>query len=156
MSVVPKEEWPKLHIAKFDDWTIGVAGDQHVLGWLIIFPPKHIQGSLFHLEDEDLLKLKQIGLIAEDLLKQAYNAEWFNYSQAGNVVKNLHIHLQPRYSSERIFEGHKFTDEGWGHPIKYLPQEELASEEIVFKIVKELRKILSTKDIRNFDVQILD
>lgn len=156
MAIVEKEEWGKLHIAKFDDWTLGVCGSQHVLGWLIIFPPRHIQGSLVQLSDEELLKFKQIGLIAEDLLKEAFNAEWFNYSQAGNVIKNLHIHLQPRYSSERVFEGHKFIDEGWGHPIKSLPEEQLATKEIVFEIVKKLREILKTKDIKNIKVEIIN
>lgn len=154
MAIIPKEEWSKLHIAKLSGWTLSVCGDQHVLGWLIIFPPRKVEGALTQLTDQELLEFKKIGIIAEDLLKEAFNAEWFNYSQAGNVVKNLHIHLQPRYSSERNFEGYKFTDEGWGHPVEYLASEELASKELVFSITKHLRSILKTQTIPEFTVEI--
>ena len=39
---------------------IGVGGKQHVLGWLIIFLPRHIQGSLVKLSDEELQNYKII------------------------------------------------------------------------------------------------
>lgn len=156
MSAINKDEWGKLHIAKFNDWTLSVCGDQHVLGWLIIFPPRKIEGAITKLTDDELLDFKKIGIIAEDLLKEAFNAEWFNYSQAGNVVKNLHIHLQPRYSSERNFEGYKFTDEGWGHPVKYLASEKLAPKEAVFAIVKYLRELLKNKIFEDFTVEVIN
>jgi|SRR5690606_109434 len=156
MAQIEKNEWEKLHIAKFNDWTLSVCGDQHVLGWLIIFPPRKVEGAITRLTDEELLDFKKIGIIAEELLKEAFNAEWFNYSQAGNVVKNLHIHLQPRYSSERNFEGYKFTDEGWGHPVKYLASKELASKEIVFAITNHLRNLLKSKSIADFNVEIIN
>lgn len=103
MSKIDKSEWSKLHIAKINGWTLSVCGDQHVLGWLIIFPPRKVEGSITKLTDTELLEFKRIGTIAENLLQTAFNAEWFNYVQAGNVVKNIHIHLQPRYSFERKF-----------------------------------------------------
>lgn len=46
MAIVEKEEWGKLHLAEFDDWTLGVGGNQHVLGWLIIFSPSAFEGSM--------------------------------------------------------------------------------------------------------------
>jgi diadenosine tetraphosphate (Ap4A) HIT family hydrolase len=156
MALVDKEEWAKLHIAKFNNWTLSVCSDQHLLGWLIIFPPRKIQGSLVKLTDEELSEFKKVGQIAENLLTKAFNAEWFNYIQAGNVEKNLHIHLQPRYSSERIFENHTFTDEGWGHPVEYLPYEKLASKDVVFKMVTKLKDLLRVGNFENITVEIID
>lgn len=156
MSIVEKSDWAKLHIAKINDWTLGLCGDQHVLGWVILFPPRKIEGSLTGLTDEELIMMKQVGKIAEDLLTETFQAEWFNYSQAGNVVRNLHIHLQPRYSSEREFQGFKFTDEGWGHPVKSLPRESLPSKEVVFEIVRLLRENLSKKTYNNVKIEILN
>lgn len=156
MAIIEPSEWSKLHIAKFNDWTLGVGGNQHVLGWLIIFPPDSMENSIVHLSDKEMLEFKKIGLIAEDLLKELFQADWFNYCQQGNNVKRIHIHLQPRYSSERIFEGFKFTDAGWGRTIRFLKDDELAPKEIVFKIVQALREALCKKDIKDFKVEILN
>lgn len=158
MAIVEKEEWSKLQIAKFDDWVLSVGGNQHVLGWLIIFPPRSFEGSMVHLTDQELLEFRKIGQIAEDLLKECFNPDWFNYVQQGNNVKRIHIHLQPRYLSERVFEGHTFTDEGFigKGTIRFLNDENLAQKDIVFKIVKKLRETLSKKDISDFNVKIID
>jgi len=40
--------------AKLNGWTLSVAANQHVLGWLILFPPREFEGSLVHLTDEEL------------------------------------------------------------------------------------------------------
>jgi len=156
MAIIEKEEWNKLHIAKFNDWTLSVGGNQHVLGWLILFPPSNFENSIVHLPNIEILEFKKIGLIAEDLLKECFNAEWFNYCQQGNNEKRVHIHLQPRYSFERVFENHTFTDEGFGRTIKFLKDEQLASKKIVFKIVQKLRDTLKTKNIKEFNVEILN
>jgi diadenosine tetraphosphate (Ap4A) HIT family hydrolase len=155
MGIVDKKEWYKLHIAKLDGWILSLAGDQHVLGWLIIFPPVKIEGSITALSDTEIVKFKQIATIAENLLKRTFNADWFNYTQAGNVLKNLHIHLQPRYSSDRIFENFTFRDEGWGHPVKYLPSESLPSKELVFQIVDTLKGNLKELNIQDVEVKVL-
>lgn len=141
---VTKEEWNKLWVAKVDDWTIGVTGDQHLLGQLILFPPEKVHGSIVHMSNTELLKFKQIGLLAEELLKDTFQSEWFNYNQAGNVIRDLHIHLQPRYSSPKDFAGYTFTDEGWGHPMKFRALEDLPDKSVVFKIVGILRDQIKT------------
>lgn len=147
MSIIDKSEWSKLHLAKYKDWTISLGGDQHVLGWLIIFPPVKIEASLVHLDDKELLEFKEVGLICEKLLQSAFQSKWFNYSQAGNVTKRLHIHLIPRYSEEREFEGRIFTDESWGHPVKYLDSKDLPNKDVVLKMVEYLKETLEKLDI---------
>lgn len=154
MAIVEENEWPKLDIAMFDDWRLSVASNQHVLGWLIIFPPLDEETSIVHLSDEDMIKFKRIGLIAEELLKKTFQSEWFNYLQEGNGVRRLHIHLEPRYSSNREFEGHTFTDEGWGRKVKFLKEDQLATKELVFKLVAKLREGLSEMNIKEFKILI--
>ncbi len=151
--IFEESEWPKLDIAMLNDWRLSVASNQHVLGWLIIFPPLDEETSIVHLSDEQILEFKQIGLIAEELLKKTFNSEWFNYLQEGNGVRRLHIHLEPRYSSTREFAGRTFTDEGWGRKVKFL-KEDLPSKEVVLEIVKVLRKNLLEMNIEKFKVEI--
>lgn len=156
MAIVEESEWTKLHIAKINGWTLSVAGNQHVLGWLMLFPPTKFENSIVHLSDQELLDFKRIGQIAEELLKECFNAEWFNYCQQGNNVRRIHIHLQPRYSTEREFEGHKFIDHGWGRTIRFLNDEDLPSKEIVFKMVELLRNKLKEKSLNDLKVEILN
>lgn len=153
---VGKDEWQKLWVAKIDGWTLSVTGDQHVLGSLILFPPKEIEGSMSSMTAHELAQFKQIGKLTEQLLKAAFNPDWFNYSQAGNVVKRLHIHLVPRYSQPKEFERYLFTDEGWGHPMKFRKADELPDKDIVFKIVKFLRDKIETLPKEDMTIEVFD
>ena len=154
MTIVEEAEWPKLDIATFNGWRLSVAANQHVLGWLIIFPPLDEEISIVHLTDEQIIQFKRVGLIAEELLRRTFRSEWFNYLQEGNGVRKLHIHLEPRYSTPREFGGFHFTDEGWGRKVKFLTAEQLAHKELVFQIVAELRKNLNEMQIEDFTVDI--
>lgn len=155
MAIVERDEWHKLHIAKVNGWTLGVSGSQHVLGWMIIFPPEKIEGSLADLSDEEIVEFKKVARVGEDLLTKVFSPDWFNYVQTGNVVKDLHIHLQPRYSSQREFEGHMFNDIGWGRTVRHLRYEYLPPKEVVFKIVEALRNALKELDLKNLKIEIL-
>jgi diadenosine tetraphosphate (Ap4A) HIT family hydrolase len=101
-----------------------------------------------------MVEFKRIGLVAEELLKNTFQSEWFNYLQEGNGVRRLHIHLEPRYSSNREFEGHTFTDEGWGRKVKFLKEDQLAPKDLLFKIVVTLRENLAKMEIEDFKVEI--
>lgn len=153
---VSKEEWAKLWVAKINGWTISLAGDQHVLGWTILFPPDEIKGSLVNLPKNRLIEFQKIGHLIEKVLSDKFGAEWFNYRQAGNVVKNLHIHLIPRYSKVTTKHGYEFTDEGWGHPVKFRKASELPDKEIVFKLVKEMRFAMSKVRSEDLDIIVCD
>lgn len=137
---VEKDDWSKLWIAKINGWTISATGDQHVLGSLILFPPRKFEGSLADLTDMELIEFKNVAKLCEQILKTTFESEWFNYSQAGNVVKSLHIHLMPRYSDDKDFQGYTFTDKGWGRLMEYRKPEELPDKDIVFAIVAELKR----------------
>lgn len=155
MTRPTRDDWARLHIAKFNDWVIALVGDQHTLGTLIIHPPRNVEGSITEFSDEEIITFKKVAKIAEQILINAFQAEWFNYSQDGNKIKNLHIMLKPRYSSERKFEGYMFTDEGWGGPIKSRNPEELPDKEIVFKIVDRIKEEIKKMDIKDFNVEII-
>jgi len=154
MAIVEREEWPKLQVAKINGWTIGVSGSQHVLGWLIISPPDPVEGSLTDLSDEQLLEFKKVAKVSEELLNTLFSPDLFNYNQTGNVVRNFHIHLLPRYSSPREFGGHRFSDDSFGHQVRYLRYEYLAPKEVVFDLVKSLREALKKMDLKDVEIEI--
>ncbi len=153
MAVVERDEWNKLQVIKLDGWTISVSGSQHVLGWLILQPPKKVEGSIVNLPDEELLNFKKIGLLSEEVLNELFNPDLFNYSVTGNVIKDLHIHLQPRYSSPREFSGYRFVDENWGRAVRFLPYERLPQKEVVFDLVDTLKQSFNKKDLSEFKVK---
>jgi diadenosine tetraphosphate (Ap4A) HIT family hydrolase len=154
MTIVPEHEWPKLDLANINGWRLSVAANQHLLGWLIIFPPREIETSIVHLTDAEFAIFKRIGLLAEELLIKTFNTEWFNYLQEGNGERKLHIHLHPRYSSPREFEGFTFTDQGWGRKVKFLNEDKLPPKEIVFKVADKLRDSLRTMDLKDSAMKV--
>ncbi len=143
---ITKEDWDKLRVADLDDWTLIVAGDQHTLGSVIIFPPGNIEASIAHLPDEELIEFGKVSRIVENLLKKSFGAEWFNYSQAGNRIRKLHILIQPRYSKPFEFVNKVYVDEGWPGPIKALDEDDLPDRENVFNLVEELRNQINNID----------
>jgi len=147
MTMFTEDEWPKLDLFTYNGWRVSLAANQHLLGWLIIFPPSEIEASIVHLKESELLDFKQVGLFCENLLKQTFNTEWFNYLQEGNGVKRIHIHLHPRYSSDRSFVGFNFKDLGWGRKVKFLSTEELPNKETVLELVKLLRQALKNNKL---------
>ena len=140
MAVVDREEWDKLQVITLNGWNVSVSGSQHVLGWLILQPPEKVEGSIVHLSDKELLNFKKVGALCEVVLNELFSPDLFNYSVTGNVIKDLHVHLQPRYSSPREFANYRFIDENWGRAVRFLPYERLPQKEIVFDLVDTLKK----------------
>jgi len=154
MTIVPEPEWPRLDLFTYNGIRVSLAANQHLLGWLIIFPASEVENSLVHLPENELLDFKKVGLLCEKLLSETFNAEWFNYLQEGNGVKRIHIHLHPRYSFSTDFAGFKFTDEGFGRKVKFLQPNDLPPKDVVFNVVSHLRDKLKTMDIGDLNIQI--
>ncbi len=155
MLIFQKDDWNKLHIAKINGWTLTLMGDQNLLGWVMLFPSRKLKGPITLLTNDELIEFKKVALLTEELLNDLFQPDWFNYSQLGNHDGTLHIHLVPRYKSNRVFDGFTFTDENWGNRIKYLPIEKLARKETVLKIVQAFKDKLKERNIQDLKIEIL-
>lgn len=92
------------------------------------------------------LEAKEIFTISRSLkgaLEILFHPDKFNYSALGNVYPRLHIHIIPRYKSERIFESIPFLDERWGQ--NYAPYNKSfhTPSEILQEIKRKIKNLLS-------------
>lgn len=101
-----------LIVGETSNWQIIVRQAQHTLGMLVIVYKDKSISSLTELNNEHLIELKDLLLRLEQILKGLYQADRFNYLQAGNENPSLHIHVIPRYEALRVVNGVEFTDEG--------------------------------------------
>ncbi|MGF1651153.1 MAG: hypothetical protein ACFCUN_11960 [Hyphomicrobiaceae bacterium] len=51
----------------------------------------------------------------EELMSTRFGADWFNYKQLGNQVRQLHVHGIPRYQQPVQWGGIVFEDRRYGH-----------------------------------------
>jgi diadenosine tetraphosphate (Ap4A) HIT family hydrolase len=136
---ISPEEWGKLQIGESKLWKFGLLGVQHTLGCIVLGPKEKRDGSISDLSDEELIDLRDSMKKLEELMVKLFSVSRFNYSQMGNVLNTIHIHMTPRYDSPREFEGEMFTDPGYGHPVWFKKYEDLPEKETVFKLADFLR-----------------
>jgi len=66
----------------------------------------------------------------------------FNVANLQNGVNHLHVHIIPRYSSSRIFEGFTFLDENWGKMFYPYDEQIKVPEKILLSVVEKIRNNL--------------
>lgn len=131
----------KFKIKKYKHWTVFLHENQCYLGWLVIWCDRAEAEDLVDATPEEYAELLVIIKEMRPVLKDLFQADWFNYNLLGNGFRHLHCHLIPRYASERIFDGVKFTDERWGHNYKTNHDFKI-SEETTRKIIKVITEKL--------------
>ena len=120
-------------------WKLSLAESQFLIGWSHAFLKRHV--CFFEeLTDEELIELKQIVKELKQALKNAFNPDWFNVMQLGNMTPHLHFQLVPRYKDKRTFDGKTFTDDNWGKmiPSRWEPE----SKEFLVKLRKYIEQYL--------------
>lgn len=107
---------PESVITEGADWTAAVNRNQNVLGksMLVLRRPctavvdidRHEWAAL-HGEIERMVS-------AIDAL---FAPDQFNFAFLMNVDSQVHLHVIPRYSTSRIWNGRAFVDSRWGRPV---------------------------------------
>lgn len=121
------EEINKITIYEGRYWRITINLNQYYLGRSMIILKRHIEDPL-ELSEDELMELISLTRILVKILKKLFQPDLFNYAMLGNIVRHLHLHIIPRYKTERTFEGIKFIDENWGKHYYPYPQTELKWE----------------------------
>jgi diadenosine tetraphosphate (Ap4A) HIT family hydrolase len=129
-----RDEWNDLRIYETKNWYVNVRQDQHLLGWLIIVCKDMKDISFPNLETPKLIELTELLQKLELLLTKLFKPDRFNYLQAGNVDSILHIHLIPRYKTNREFNKQIFTDPWWGKMFEKKLWKDLPEKDTVIKL----------------------
>ncbi|HXC79283.1 MAG TPA: HIT family protein [Candidatus Acidoferrum sp.] len=98
-----------------DHWRVALNVNQNLLGKLIIVLGHHKEAVVDLTEPEWQDLREQVGW-ATRRLQTAFAPDHFNYAFLQNQDRHVHLHVIPRYASERSVGGQAFGDAGWpGH-----------------------------------------
>ena len=112
---MPEEDYSQNVVKDYTYWTWLVHTNQGYLGRSVLWCKRENALDLMDATSEERAELFAILSEMKKTLEEAFDVSWMNYAFLGNETRHLHGHVIPRYSSERIFEGQKFTDKEYGH-----------------------------------------
>lgn len=104
-----------IKILKFDLWDLYLHPHQNYLGRCYLWAKRPELIDFMDMNEEEWAAFKTLAPQIKNVLKEAFNADHFNYSSLGNITRHLHIHFIPRYQSPRILESITFSDSRWGN-----------------------------------------
>lgn len=107
-------DFEKLKIKEYEQWIVYLHQNQYYLGRMYIWSRRENALDFMEMNEEEKKELFKIGQELKKVLSLSFKPDLINYSILGNVAKHLHIHVIPRYSSNRTFDGIKFADRQWG------------------------------------------
>lgn len=107
--------YPETLIKEYDHWAVFVRVDHVTLGSLVIVAKSEAM-SLGKLSAEEWAEFSTVSNEMENLLRQAFGAEKFNYLALMMFDPHVHFHFIPRYSKPVEFNGRTYTDPDW--PVK--------------------------------------
>lgn len=105
-------DYPHTLIKEYKHWVVLLRPRQVTLGSLVL-AEKSEATSVADISEEAFAELKVVTTDIETALKDLFGAEKFNYLMLMMVDPNVHYHVIPRYSAEKIFEYTLFKDTGW-------------------------------------------
>jgi diadenosine tetraphosphate (Ap4A) HIT family hydrolase len=111
-----------LILKKYPHWIAVVSESPTPIGWIYIILKRHAE-YFDELTDAELIELKKIIKELKKVLIKAFNPDWFNVMQMGNMSRHIHFHLIPRYKHKIRFANRTFSDPDYGNMLvnRYKP-----------------------------------
>ena len=98
-----------------DYWRVALNVNQNLLGKLLIVLGHHKE-AVVDLTEPEWQDLREQLRWATGRLQNAFAPEHFNYAFLQNQDRHIHLHVIPRYATDRSVGGQMFVDAGWpGH-----------------------------------------
>ncbi len=96
-------------IATSDHWALVLNRNQDLLGKCSLALRRHV-ALVPELTSAEWLDLHEQIARATRALSEAFKPAHFNYSFLQNQDRHVHLHVIPRYDSDRVFAGLAFSD----------------------------------------------
>ena len=117
-------------------WRTAVNRNQNLLGKLFIALRRH-EESVAELTAAEWSELRDELRWAIRRLNEAFEPDHFNCAFLQNQDRHVHLHVIPRYASNRTFAGREFADPDW--PDHYRPGvEHIAPSSVIAAIADVL------------------
>lgn len=130
-----KVDYDKLFIKEFKYWDLYLHENQCYLGrTFLLLKDKKNAGDFLDIKKDAQDEFFLIGTQLKDVLKTLFEPDKMNYAALSNTSPAIHVHLVPRYQSDREFSETIFKDDRWGQ--NYAPYDKSFSidENLILKI----------------------
>ena len=130
-------------IKGFKYWDLYLHENQCYLGrTFLLLKDKKMQGDFLDIRKDAQDEFFHIGAQVKDALKTLFQPDKMNYAALSNTSPIIHVHLCPRYQTDREFHGTIFKDERWGQ--NYAPYDKSFSidESLILKIRDAIKNSL--------------
>lgn len=135
-------DFEQLKVKQFDKWKVYVHQSQCYLGRLYIAANREDDVDLFDITGAEREEFFDVGKKVKKALNELFNPDRLNYVNLQNEWHHLHIHIIPRYSLLRTFDGINFVDDKWGKNYAPYNKDFKVQETTLFKLRDALREKL--------------
>lgn len=104
--------YPSTLIKEYQHWVVLIRPAQITVGTLVLAAKADVQ-HLGELSEEIWAEFNAVTTFAENLLREKFNAEKFNYLALMMKDPNVHFHFVPRYSQPVVIGDKTYTDPDW-------------------------------------------
>ena len=104
--------YPNSLIKEYEHWCILLRPEQVTLGSIVLICKQDVY-RFSNISKEAFLEYPKIIKTIENKLFNCFQYNKINYLMLMMIDPNVHFHIIPRYSDNKIFEGKTFTDNGW-------------------------------------------
>lgn len=136
-------DYELLKIKSYKHWDVYLHENQCYLGrvFVLLRDDEGVEDFLA-IDGEIRDEFFEIGEKVKQALKTLFQPDKMNYAALSNVSNKIHVHLVPRYKSERAFGDVIFYDKRWGQ--NYAPYDRafILQESILFEIRDALKEHL--------------
>lgn len=130
-----KIDYDRLLLKEFKYWDLYLHENQSYLGrTFLLLKDKKMQGDFLDIKKAAQDEFFLIGTQVKNALNTLFQPDKMNYAALSNTSPIIHVHLIPRYQTDREFYGTVFKDERWGK--NYAPYDKSFSidESLILKI----------------------
>lgn len=128
-QTIEKFGYPETLIKEFEHWVVLLRPDQVTLGSLVLAATGDAT-AYGDLPREAFAEQREVVAAIERALRLFTQYERINYLMLMMVDPNVHLHVIPRYSEARSWNGREFPDAGWPGPPQLGSASALSSEAI--------------------------
>jgi diadenosine tetraphosphate (Ap4A) HIT family hydrolase len=136
-----QNQFKNYSIEEYTYWSLQVfADDQYYIGRSVaVLKDRHAVDITELTASERYELFEDVLPDIKNSLENTFDPNLYNYASLGNDCRHFHLHIIPRYKSERIFRGMQFTDEFWNQTYA----QDYKNVKLTKTQINELQKVLS-------------
>jgi len=143
-EILKKFDKENLLLYEYKNWYLLLRYDQVTLGSLVLIE-KNLFTKYSEIPAESFNELGKITNDVESILQQVFSYDKINYLMLMMVDKEVHFHIIPRYSKNKIWDKSIFIDYDWPKPAD-LSKFNIVPEKKLMKIREYLKEQFEKKN----------